>query len=77
MGTDPATSVTDGSGAFHEVPNAYVAGPALFPQMGSPNPMLTGIALARRTAERINVLLRERVAPVQVIGRSPPAPPAN
>src|SRR5450759_185982 len=56
MGNDPATSVTDGSGAFHEVPNAYVAGPALFPQMGSPNPMLTGIALARRTAERINVV---------------------
>jgi choline dehydrogenase-like flavoprotein len=56
MGTDPATSVTDVFGAFHEIPNAYVAGPALFPQMGSPNPMLTGIALARRTAERINTL---------------------
>ncbi len=56
IGTDPATSITDGFGAFHEIPNAYVAGPALFPQMGSPNPMLTGIALARRTAERINVL---------------------
>jgi choline dehydrogenase-like flavoprotein len=56
MGTDPATSVTDGFGAFHEVANAYVAGPALFPQMGSPNPMLTGVALARRTAERINAL---------------------
>jgi len=56
MGTNPATSVTDGFGAFYEVPNVYVAGPALFPQMGSPNPTLTGIALARRTAERINVL---------------------
>jgi len=56
MKTDPANSVTDSFGAFREVPNAYVAGPALFPQMGSPNPMLTGIALARRTAERINVL---------------------
>lgn len=56
MGTDPAMSVTDGFGVFREVPNAYVAGPTLFPQMGSSNSMLTGIALARRTAERINVL---------------------
>jgi choline dehydrogenase-like flavoprotein len=52
----PAAPVCDVFGAFHEIPNAYVAGPALFPQTGSPNPMLTGIALARRTAERINTL---------------------
>lgn len=48
-GRGPA--VTDVFGRFHETPNAYVAGPALFPQAGSPNPMLTGVALARRTAE--------------------------
>lgn len=30
--------------------NAYVAGPALFPTIGSPNPMLTGTAFARRLA---------------------------
>jgi choline dehydrogenase-like flavoprotein len=53
MGTDPSTSVTDPTGRFHEVPNLYAAGPALFPQMGSPNPMLTGVALARLTAEAI------------------------
>ncbi len=53
MGEDPATSVTDPDGRFHDVPNAYVAGPALFPTVGSPNPMLTGVALARRTAEAI------------------------
>jgi choline dehydrogenase-like flavoprotein len=53
MGGAPADSVTDVWGRFHEVSNAWVAGPALFPSVGSPNPMLTGVALARRTAERM------------------------
>lgn len=51
MGDDPNTSVTDPRGRFHQVSNVYVAGPALFPTIGSPNPMLTGLALARRTAD--------------------------
>jgi choline dehydrogenase-like flavoprotein len=53
MGEDPATSVTDLFGRFHEVQNAFVVGPALFPASGSPNPMLGGIALIRRTAEHL------------------------
>jgi len=53
MGTDPATSVTDEDGRFHHTDNLYAAGPCLFPSIGSPNPMLTGIALARRTGDRI------------------------
>jgi choline dehydrogenase-like flavoprotein len=53
MGDDPASSVTDADGRFHNVANAYVAGPALFPTVGSPNPMLTGVALSRRTADQI------------------------
>ena len=53
MGDDPSRSVTNADGRFHDVNNAYAAGPALFPTIGSPNPMLTGIALGRRTAERI------------------------
>ncbi|HKZ82546.1 MAG TPA: family 16 glycoside hydrolase [Anaerolineae bacterium] len=53
MGDDPATSVADADGRFHHVANAYAAGPALFPTIGSPNPMLTGVALARRTADRL------------------------
>jgi choline dehydrogenase-like flavoprotein len=53
MGTDPAASVTDGDGRFHHTDNLYAAGPSLFPTIGSPNPMLTGIALARRTGDRI------------------------
>lgn len=53
MGDDPNQSVTDANGRFHEVRNAYVAGPALFPTIGSPNPMLTGIALARRLGDQL------------------------
>ena len=40
-------------GRFHHTENLYAAGPALFPSIGSPNPMLTGIALSRRTGDRI------------------------
>ena len=53
MGDDPNTSVTNGDARFHHVANAYVAGPALFPTIGSPNPMLTGTALARRLADHL------------------------
>lgn len=53
MGIDPATSVTNTDCRFHNVSNAYVAGPALFPTTGSPNPMLTGIALARRLGDHL------------------------
>jgi choline dehydrogenase-like flavoprotein len=54
MGDNPVTSVTTPQGRFHHLANAYVAGPALFPVTGSPNPMLTGVALARRLAEHLS-----------------------
>ena len=50
---DPGSSVTDSLGRFHNITNAYVAGPALFPAIGSANPSLTGLTLARRTAQAI------------------------
>ncbi|HKT61006.1 MAG TPA: family 16 glycoside hydrolase [Gemmatimonadales bacterium] len=53
MGDDPTKAVTNAVGRFHHVPNAYVLGPALLPTIGSPNPMLTGIALIRRTGDTI------------------------
>ena len=53
MDSDPAKGVTDLWGRVHEVPNVWIAGPPLFPSVGSPNPMLTGVALARRAAERM------------------------
>jgi choline dehydrogenase-like flavoprotein len=52
MGT-PGTSVTDSTGRFHSLANAYVAGPALFPALGSANPSLTALSLARRTAQAV------------------------
>jgi len=53
MGTDPASSVTNLSGRFHHRSNVFVAGPALFPAIGSANPALTALTLARRTAVAI------------------------
>jgi hypothetical protein len=53
MGIDPSTSVTNLDGRFHHVSNAYVAGPAIFPTLGSANPSLTALALARKTAVAI------------------------
>jgi choline dehydrogenase-like flavoprotein len=53
MGVNANDSVTNSDCRFHNVTNAYVAGPALFPTIGSPNPMLTGIALARRLGDHL------------------------
>jgi len=53
IGTNPNDSVTDQNCRFHHVPNAYAIGPALFPTVGSPNPMLTGTALARRLGDHL------------------------
>ena len=53
MGSDPAHSVTNEDGRFHYTENLYAAGPSLFPSIGSPNPMLTGVALARRSGDRM------------------------
>lgn len=53
MGDNAATSVTDADCLIRGTTNAFVAGPALFPSVGSPNPMLTGVALARRLADKL------------------------
>lgn len=54
MGDNIADSVTNDFGRIHDTTNCYIAGPALFPTVGSPNPMLTGVALARRTGDMLN-----------------------
>jgi len=53
MGEKADTSVTDDSGRIWELDNVYAVGPAVLPTMGSPNPMLSGVALSRRTADRL------------------------
>jgi hypothetical protein len=54
MGDNIADSVTNDFGRIHDTTNCYVASPALFPTVGSPNPMLTGVALSRRTSDLLN-----------------------
>ncbi len=53
MGVDPHATVTTANGRFHHVVNAYAVGPAVLPTTGSPNPMLSGVALARRLATHL------------------------
>ena len=53
MGDNPATSVTDASGRFHHISNAFCVDQSLFPTVGSVNPTLTGLTLTRKVAEAI------------------------
>jgi hypothetical protein len=50
---NPGSSFTDTNGKFHNIDNVYVAGPAIFPSLGSANPSLTALALSKRTAQAI------------------------
>ncbi|WP_046864753.1 family 16 glycoside hydrolase [Microvirga massiliensis] len=65
MSKNAADGVTDIYGCIHDTRNCYVASPAIFPTVGSPNPMLTGVALARRTADKLSrdVLPRAKTFP--------------
>jgi hypothetical protein len=67
MSDQPQDGVTNEYGRIHDVSNCYVAGPALFPTIGSPNPMLTGVALCRRTADMLtsSVLSRPEALPLE------------
>lgn len=58
MGDNIADSVTDVFGRIHDTTNCFCVGPALFPSVGSPNPMLSGIALSRRTADFLSRRLK-------------------
>ena len=47
------SAITDVNSRFQGVSNAYVAGPAAFPTLGSANPSLTALSLARRVATTV------------------------
>jgi len=51
MGTSAQTSVTDTNGRFHKLGNAFCADQSLFVTVGSVNPTLTGLVLARKVAQ--------------------------
>lgn len=50
MHGDPTRGVVDEDGRCHDMDNLYIADTGIFPQCPSVNPMLTGMALARRQA---------------------------
>jgi choline dehydrogenase-like flavoprotein len=53
MGDDPKTSVTNGHGRLHEVPNLFITDAATFPSQADKNPTWTIMALAWRTSDHI------------------------
>jgi hypothetical protein len=64
MNDNPALGVTNDHGRIHDTTNCYVAGPALHPTSGSPNPMLTGVALGRRTVTLLADQVLRRPSPL-------------
>lgn len=53
MGVDPDRSVTDVHGHIHHVANAFCVDQALFPTVGSANPVPTGLALSAIIADHV------------------------
>jgi choline dehydrogenase-like flavoprotein len=53
MGTDPATSVADTDGQLHDVKGVWVGDASACPTALGANPMITIMALAERTADRM------------------------
>lgn len=60
MGHDPATSVVDGFGRAHDVPNLFVIDGSVFPTSTATNPTATICAFARRTAAHIIANARDQ-----------------
>jgi gluconate 2-dehydrogenase alpha chain len=53
MGNDPATSVVDAGGKFHEVDNLYACDGSVFPTSSGWNPTLTIMAVAAKIAHAL------------------------
>jgi choline dehydrogenase-like flavoprotein len=53
LGTDPTTSVAKPNGELHDVPGVWIGDTSAFPTALGVNPMVTCMALARRTATNI------------------------
>jgi choline dehydrogenase-like flavoprotein len=67
MSLNAADGVTNEYGRIHDTTNCYVVGPALLPTMGSPNPMLTGVAMARRTADLLTTSVLSNPPSIQAV----------
>lgn len=55
LGADPSDSVANPHGELHDMPGVWVGDASAFPTPSGTNPMITIMALAHRTAERIAV----------------------
>jgi choline dehydrogenase-like flavoprotein len=53
MGSDRASSVADGRGELHDTDGVWIGDASAFPSASGVNPMITVMALARRTATAI------------------------
>ncbi len=53
MGPDPQTSVADPRGELHDTKGVWIGDASAFPTASGTNPMITIMALARRTADAI------------------------
>ena len=53
MGSDPGSSVADPTGALHDVEGVWIGDASALPTAPGVNPMLTVMAMARRTAHAI------------------------
>ena len=53
MGSDPSTSVANPDGELHDTPGVWIGDGSAFPTASGTNPMITIMALARRTGEAI------------------------
>ncbi len=53
MGTDASSSVANPDGELHDTPGVWIGDASAFPSASGTNPMLTIMALARRTAHAI------------------------
>jgi choline dehydrogenase-like flavoprotein len=54
MGSDPQTSVANPYGELHDTPGVWIGDGSAFPTSSGTNPMITIMALARRTAQAIH-----------------------
>ena len=71
MGVDPADSVCDGLGKFHDIDNLYCMDGGVLPSSSGYNPSLTIISLALRASCH----LVEPTAPERCLGKGPLTPP--
>jgi hypothetical protein len=74
IGTNPSNSVTDPSGRFHHIANAFCADQSLFVTVGSVNPTLTGLVLSRKVAQAAVALASGAPPPPSLSLPSPPSP---